>query len=371
MGQSDFKNIQVNSLTSLRFFAIMIVVVHHLKELIGWAPSGGWGAVGVSFFFVLSGFVLTLNYQKILTYNDAGNFLWRRFVRLYPLYIVTLFISIFVIQFYKIKLDTGLVSTVANLLLLQSWFSASEIHFAFNSVSWAISTLVFFYIAFVFIQFNFLKNFLIITLLSLVSLVMSVIYIITNNSEPIQIHWLLHMIPTNRILVFLIGMILGKIFLSVRDGVNNLNILTASFFELLSILLIIDRLSSCIVLNTMLRVLHKYIDVPQPLARQIIDIYFLTPVLCGLLIFICSLQFGLISRFLSSKLLVFLGELSFAIYLSHQLVFRLLSGVKFLPAIPLTLLALFITIVASYLLFQFIEKPCAQHLKNYFQYQKT
>ena len=83
----------------------MIVVVHHLKELIGWAPSQGWGAVGVSFFFVLSGFVLTLNYQKILTYNDAGKFLWRRLVRLYPLYIVTLFISIFVIHFYKIKLD--------------------------------------------------------------------------------------------------------------------------------------------------------------------------------------------------------------------------------------------------------------------------
>ena len=153
-------------------------------------------------------------------------------------------------------------------------------------------------------------------MLSLVSLVMSVIYIITNNSEPIQIHWLLHMVPTNRILVFLIGIILGKIFLSVRDKVSNVNILTASFFELLSILLIIDRLSACIVLNTILRVLHKFIDVPQLLARQIIDIYILTPVLCGFLIFICGLQFGLISRFLSSRLLVFLGEVSFAIYLS-------------------------------------------------------
>lgn len=359
------QTIRLDSLTSLRFLAIMIVVVHHLRTLIGWGPKTGWGAVGVTFFFVLSGFVLTLNYQNIVTCTDAVSFLWRRFARLYPLYLVTFIVSFFVIHFYNINLDTGIVSSLANLLLLQSWFSSSQIHFAYNSASWAVSTLIFFYVIFVFIQSNFLRNFMVIFSLSLISLFISIKYIHSNNSSPIDIHWLLHMFPTNRILVFLIGIILGKIYLQFRDRFSNASSFVASSSELLLLLLIVDRLSTGILLNAIFRAVNSMLLLPPLLARQIVDIYILTPTLCGLLILVCSLQRGAISRLLSYRTMVYLGEISFAIYLSHQVIFRILSKMGFITVIPLTFLAFAITFCISHLLYRFVEKPCSQYLNRY------
>ena len=58
-------------LTSVRFFAALIVILYHYDaELKPYLPSLVWnfinhGYVGVSFFFVLSGFVLTLNYIAV------------------------------------------------------------------------------------------------------------------------------------------------------------------------------------------------------------------------------------------------------------------------------------------------------------------
>lgn len=55
--------IQLSSLTGLRFFAAIGVVFYHLR--IYFAPIGdslaifSYGFTGVSFFFILSGFVLT------------------------------------------------------------------------------------------------------------------------------------------------------------------------------------------------------------------------------------------------------------------------------------------------------------------------
>lgn len=364
MGNNNIKNIRIDSLTSLRFLAIMIVVVHHLRDLVGWGPKTGWGAVGVTFFFVLSGFVLSINYKNIVSCKDAISFLWRRFARLYPLYFLTFIVSFFVIHFYNINLDTGIVSSLANLFLLQSWFSSSQIHFAYNSASWAISTLVFFYIVFILIQFDSPRNILVIISVSLLSLIFSVCYILINNCEPLQIHWLIHMVPTNRIVVFLFGILLAKLFLSKVNRFKKINFLTASFFEVVLLVLIIDRLSTCSVLNILVQSVNSVIDAPLLLSRQLIDIYFLSPVLCGLLIFVCSLEHGIISRILVAKPLIFLGELSFAIYLSHQLIFRILSRIKVDNEANLILLAFIITIFISYFLYRYVEKPCSNYLKR-------
>lgn len=362
---------KINSLTSLRFFAIMTVAVQHLRELIGWTPKSGWATLGVTLFFVLSGFLLTINYKKILTRQDAVKFLWRRFARLYPLYLATFFLSFAVIYFRNLWSGTGYVSTMANLLLLQSWFSSINIHFAYNAAGWAISTLFFFYIAFVFIQFDFRKNFLIMFFLSIISLIISVIYIIDNNSDWFQIHWLLHMLPTNRIMAFLLGMALAKLFMSMFDKLKNLNNFYASCIELLLIVFILDRLSFCMVLNALVPLISINFNIPQLLTRQLIDVYLLTPLLSGLFIFICGLENGLISRFFDKKPLIFLGELSFSIYLSHQIVFRLLALFDNVNDIILVLIASGITLILSYFLYKFIEIPCSQYLRQYFQYQKN
>ena len=78
------------SLTGLRFWAALLVVSYHLHHRIGAVP-GSWlveyGRTGVTFFFVLSGFVLAWNYLDERT--PVAVFAWRRFARIWPLVAVT------------------------------------------------------------------------------------------------------------------------------------------------------------------------------------------------------------------------------------------------------------------------------------------
>ena len=294
---------------------------------------------------------MAINYDRFPGWSEAFRFLKRRFVRLYPLHLATFLISIVVLRYYPLRVDKGIISASANLLLLQSWFPQKEIHFAFNSVSWSISTLFFFYVAFTFIQTNFLRNFAITLLISLTTFILSIFYIYQNKSDPIQVHWLMQMVPLNRILVFLLGMMAAKIYLWGKHRTINTNIFLMSTLELLSVLLIVDRLSSCKVLHALLGLLHKLFGIAGQLTLRVADGYVLTPTLFVCLIMVFAAQRGVISRLLSIPPIVFLGKISFSIFLCHQLVYRTLSTLKIVPQIPMLWIvsaAFLITMVLSY-----------------------
>jgi len=68
----------VKPLTSLRFFAAWLVVCHHF-----FAFEAGYA--GVTFFFVLSGFILALNYAgRVDTPAQRRRFWLKRAARVYP-----------------------------------------------------------------------------------------------------------------------------------------------------------------------------------------------------------------------------------------------------------------------------------------------
>jgi|SRR5579859_282904 len=151
------------ALTSLRFFAALHVVFFHLLALkIMW--SKGWvrqissiGYVGVSFFFVLSGFILVYTYAgRAITPREF----WRaRFARIYPAFFFSLIVTgpffFFAALFLKVpffewfgahlKLVLFLVP-----LLLQAWVPLAAL--AWNSVAWSLSDEAFFYLGFPFLQ---------------------------------------------------------------------------------------------------------------------------------------------------------------------------------------------------------------------------
>ena len=78
----------LEGLTSLRFFAALAVVIHHTRN--AWANTvvtdyiGQVGWLGVSFFFILSGFVLMWSYKPSLSFRD---FIIRRLIRIWPLHL--------------------------------------------------------------------------------------------------------------------------------------------------------------------------------------------------------------------------------------------------------------------------------------------
>jgi peptidoglycan/LPS O-acetylase OafA/YrhL len=150
------------ALTSLRFFAAFHVVIFHLQAMkIVQGPAwyeklASVGYVGVSFFFVLSGFILVYTYAgRTLSLKDF----WRaRFARIYPAYAFSLlftapwfFIAVlkFDIPFFAwpkahLKLAAGLVVT-----LLQAWVPPAAL--TWNPVAWSLSVEAFFYLLFPFL----------------------------------------------------------------------------------------------------------------------------------------------------------------------------------------------------------------------------
>jgi peptidoglycan/LPS O-acetylase OafA/YrhL len=140
------------SLTGLRAVAAALVFGVHVS-ISGLLAAGsaqhalarvvGAGAVGVSFFFILSGFVLTWSARP----DDTAPAFWRRrAVKIYPVYVVALVIAI--IGLVAMSLPAGPSVVVPNLLLVQSWWPDPGVHFGANSVSWSLSDEAFFYLLF-------------------------------------------------------------------------------------------------------------------------------------------------------------------------------------------------------------------------------
>ena len=134
------------------------------------------------FFSYLSGFVISLNYiEKINSKIDLINFQKKRFLRLYPLHILTLFVFI-LIEIIKIIVEnyTNLQTTyapftgfnnfyslVANFFLLHGWYGWS-----FNLPSWSISTEFYTYFIFAIAVLNTRYKLSIFILLILLSLLL-------------------------------------------------------------------------------------------------------------------------------------------------------------------------------------------------------
>ncbi len=100
------------------------------------------GYVGVAFFFVLSGFVLT---WSTLIYNgvEAKQFWIKRVARVYPSHLVMMVVALLL---PATPMPLTWVAVPPNALLLQSWFSPNDIAFGVNAVSWSLSCEAFFYL---------------------------------------------------------------------------------------------------------------------------------------------------------------------------------------------------------------------------------
>lgn len=144
----------LKALTSIRFFAAMHVALYHLvRPFTRWGIFTGFfenGYIGVSFFFLISGFILT--YSHAAEYEsgrgNAKKFWVARFARIYPVYAVSILYAGYV---YRAEFAAKIhaIAFVAELLLMQSW----NVHLvAFFSIpAWTISVEAFFYFVFPFV----------------------------------------------------------------------------------------------------------------------------------------------------------------------------------------------------------------------------
>ncbi|HEX9382904.1 MAG TPA: acyltransferase, partial [Gemmatimonadaceae bacterium] len=148
---------ELSGLTGIRFYAAVPVYLSHVAMIPGMTALIGTnlffnsGDVGVSFFFVLSGFILTYNYADFfrdgVSAGDYKRFVWDRLTKIYPVHVLTLLMVLPIAVFSPQKpLDWRAVPV--HLTLLQCLWPSSEPAFweYLNVPSWSISCEGFFYL---------------------------------------------------------------------------------------------------------------------------------------------------------------------------------------------------------------------------------
>ncbi|MDN0095773.1 acyltransferase family protein [Yersinia rohdei] len=332
-------------LDGLRAVAVISVLLYHVKfSLFGYEVFKG-GFLGVDIFFVLSGYLIT---TIIFTQMNAGvfslkDFFIRRIKRILPAMVAVLLVSS-IFAFYFLLPDSLVIyvkTLLASLFFVSNLYFFGEDTYVSDSSeykpllhTWSLSVEWQFYLIFPFLCLWLFKRFknkklTIIFSLFLLSLVLS------NILAYRQPNFAFYMLPS-RMWELMAGSIVAIIILE-----NKLNIGKIYYKVFPVVGLVLITLSILFINDGML---HP-------------SVITLIPVLGTCLIILFSRDKNLASNFLSLKPMIFIGAISYSIYLWHQPLFvfyRIKIGeISMSTSILLILLSIVISVLSFYL----IEKP--------------
>jgi peptidoglycan/LPS O-acetylase OafA/YrhL len=210
---------RLDSLTGLRFIAAFAVFGRHLWQGFEGQPFRSMerfvvqGGAGVSFFFILSGFVMCWSRP---THDTVRRFYQRRLARIVPNHVVTWFAA--VLLTLLVGDSIGPRQAVATLLLLQAWVPQHTVYFALNGVAWSLSCEIFFYAAFPFILPR-LTRLSVQARRRLLFVLGAVVFVIAlafrHGQDDSVAYWFAYIFPPVRLIEFVIGMLVA---LEVRAG---------------------------------------------------------------------------------------------------------------------------------------------------------
>jgi peptidoglycan/LPS O-acetylase OafA/YrhL len=368
---------QIGALTSLRGIAALVVVVHHFayytlpqtgKFLSSYSHFFKNGYLCVDFFFILSGFIMayvyTNDFYGQVNKSDYWKYLRARFARIYPLHLFTLLVLVSLELIKMITLGnafTGkfsLMALAANIFLLQAFdLSCPPLFWCgtyWNEPAWSISVEFVTYTFFPFILYFILRLnprgdliFYVCTLLALFLLIKF----------------------THGNLDSIIGLpSIARCSLESVLGIITYKVYQRSNYQSRVIPTAITAVSMVWILGVM----HSWTDN----YRGIHD-WSILPA-CSLLILAVSNQSHQASaKILSSKTLIYLGTISYSIYMVHWCLSELLKtfwlskldptfdhGLSLTQCLIGLMLFLLTNISASSMTYRFIEVPMRTYLKS-------
>jgi peptidoglycan/LPS O-acetylase OafA/YrhL len=347
----------IRPLTSLRFvFAFMVLCAHSPfytdSRTFGYKLSAlvmSEGFIGVSFFFILSGFILSLNYADAFRDESVSkrDFWIMRFARIYPLYLLTLLIEIpFTMHEYHAHAGIwwGRLATCA--VMLQSWVPDIQWTAAFNMPSWSLSVEAFFYALFplLIIRIRKVRTGVLLSAAAMLILLTGMYF-----TPPSWYKVIFYNNPLGRLGEFVLGIALYRYYEAHRS--KSWTYRYATRMEL-----------GAIVIFLLFFVFHLW--VPHVLR---FSVYYWVPMV--FLLYVFSRSSGAVSRLLSRRLFVLAGEASFAFYMIHYRVGGMLSIANRRLHIDQASLLYFllyfgITLVGSVAVYLLFERPANRYLRQ-------
>ncbi|UEC03989.1 acyltransferase family protein [Burkholderia vietnamiensis] len=367
------------ALTSLRFLAAAAIVVHHTGAYFGygvWLRQHVPLDQGVSFFFVLSGFVLFYSHPELPTFREWGRFWVARIARIWPAHVTLIFLILVFFPWPWGYFAEGLTNPplLQNVLLLQSWTPRPTHFYSFNELSWSISTESFFYAMFPLLIWRWDRTWWWKIALCAGGALFMIWYAthigatgLVEGEDKVSYDSLVYIFPVARIFEFSLGVAAGSLYLRLKDRIGGWSTATISIAQAA---VLFGGLAAAHYFPGVADLIGMYRPHLMPPAAHKWWYECGNAIIFAGIIFAMAFSTGILARALSPKLFVRLGEISFAMYMTHQIVFRALLRTTTFPKFGdnLTQIIVFwlMVLVFSYGLWALVETRCRRTIVNAF-----
>jgi peptidoglycan/LPS O-acetylase OafA/YrhL len=307
---------KIDALTSLRFFAAALIVVLHGTQVFGRIKFTNHFAIfqAVGFFYVLSGFILAYTYDGIpLTRTALSKYALSRAARVMPVHLFTAALAYSFIMGARGPLHI----MATNLVLLQAWIPGFDYSFSLNGVSWSISDEAFFYAMLPLLLID-LRRVWLRNLAACAVMTASILYLARHAQDP-TLTWANYIFPLTRVFEFAVGVAAYHLYGQLAPRIRGLSVRSATALELAAAVATIASMHFCME--------ALFIPGAYSVLGRAFPGWFSSSGSClvfGALILIMACEAGKLSWLLARRPLVYLGGISFALYMFHQIVVRVL-----------------------------------------------
>ncbi len=367
---------KIHPLTSTRFIAAFLIVLAHSA---GPAPFGYQfslmtefilGSAGVSFFFVLSGFILTYTYGQLETPGDVRNFWAARFSRIWPTHALTFLMCVALLPAGEWALGgNAVLPALANITLTHAGIAVPRYYFSFNAPSWSISTEAYFYLLYPLAAAFLARRPWAPVAAGALAVVAMIAASVGLDLPPysgeslgrVTSHGMISVHPLARFFEFACGMCAAQLWMSKRQRVD-IGRTVATALEIAAAIFVVSSVVGFQYLATALE------GQLWPDAVTLWIHFGASAIPFAVLIYVLALERGYLSRLLSLPFLVILGEVSFAMYMLHQVVLRVMGahGLVAPPGYAWPMFALFCVFIVglSYAVWVVLERPARRGLNR-------
>ena len=308
---------RINSLQGLRCLACLTIVASHCA----W---GGGGPDSVSIFFILSGFLTYYNYCDA-DIESGIVFAINHLKKFYGLHLLMLVMA-FIFEFREIIDSRGLIENcahaLAHIFLVQSWIPIKTFFYSMNRVAWYLSTAWLAWLCFPNIKQKLSGVNKRSTAVLYIVFVLSIMFgsallmgemlkdIIT---IPDWLEWFTYIFPIYRLGDFVVGCLLARIYLQRETSVDVREGVKWSIYEGIGVL-------STAIVGYMY---YKKVGFIGNIEWIRYNLIYILP--NSLLVYTIAINKGIISKVISNKLFIKIGNISVYVFLFHQLIIRFLN----------------------------------------------